>query len=117
MGVELDYVLPEEGGLLWGDNFVVPATSAHPAEAQQLINFLLRPEISAAIMNEKTFATANEAALSLIAPELAGDEAVFPPDRQMQNLEILLPLSAAGEKLYAQVWAQFIAADATDIHP
>ena len=115
LGVDLDYVLPEEGGLLWGDNFVVPAASAHPVEAQQLIDFLLRPEISAAIMNEKTFAMANEAALPFVTPELASNETVFPPNYQMQHLEIVLPLSAAGEKLYAQVWAQFIAADATDI--
>jgi hypothetical protein len=30
----------------------------------------------------------------------------------MQNLEVVLPLSRTGEELYAQVWAQFIAADA-----
>jgi spermidine/putrescine transport system substrate-binding protein len=112
LGVELAYVLPDEGGLLWGDNFVVPATSAHPAEAQQLIDFLLRPEISATIMNEKGFATVNEAALPFVAPEVAHDATVFPPDHQMQNLEVVLPLSRTGEELYAQVWAQFIAADA-----
>lgn len=116
LGVELAYVLPEEGGLLWGDNFVVPATSAHPAEAHLLIDFLLRPEISAAIMNEKGFATANEAALPFVAPELARDETIFPPDHQMQNLEVVLPLSRAGEELYTQVWTQFIAADAAASH-
>lgn len=116
LGVDLDYVLPEEGGLLWGDNFVVPAASAHPAEAQQLINFLLRPEVSAAIINEKVFAMANEAALPFVAPEIAQDEAVFPPNQQMQHLEIVLPLSTAGEELYAQVWEQFLAADDAPIH-
>jgi spermidine/putrescine transport system substrate-binding protein len=116
LGVDLDYVLPEEGGLLWGDNFVVPAASAHPAEAQQLIDFLLRPEISATIMNEKVFAMANEAALPFVTPELANNEAVFPPNQQMQHLEIVLPLSSAGEELYAQVWEQFLAASDAPIN-
>jgi spermidine/putrescine transport system substrate-binding protein len=116
LGVDLDYVLPEEGGLLWGDNFVVPAASAHPAEAQQLIDFLLRPEISATIMNEKVFAMANEAALPFVTPELAHNEAVFPPNQQMQHLEIVLPLSSAGEELYAQVWEQFLAASDAPIN-
>jgi spermidine/putrescine transport system substrate-binding protein len=108
LGAELAYVLPEEGGLLWGDNFVVPATSAHPAEAHQLVDFLLRPEISATIMNEKLFATANEAALSFVAPELAQDPAIFPLDEQMQDLEIVLPLSRSGEERYAEIWAEFV---------
>lgn len=116
LDVELDYVLPEEGGLLWGDNFVVPAASAHSAEAQQLIDFLLRPEVGAAIVNEKVFATANEAALPFVTPELASNAAVFPPEQEMEHLEIVLPLSTAGEKLYAQVWEQFLTANDTPLN-
>jgi spermidine/putrescine transport system substrate-binding protein len=48
----VDYVSPEEGFLLWGDNFVIPANSSHQDTAQLFIDFLLRPDISAQITNE-----------------------------------------------------------------
>ena len=61
-GAPFDYVLPEEGGLLWGDNFVIPASSTQRRQAEQFIDFLLRPEIAAMITNQNHFAMANDAA-------------------------------------------------------
>ena len=114
LGVDLQYVLPAEGGLLWGDNFVIPATHENYAAALQFIDFVLRPETSAAIMNAKHFAMANDAAMPYVKPTLAQDRMVFPSETQMANIEIVLPLSRAGEELYAQVWTQFIADDEID---
>lgn len=106
----VEYILPEEGALLWGDNFVVPAAAPHPQEAAELIDFLLRPEISAEIVQSNYFASANEAALAYIDPALTGDPALYPPQSVMERTEIVLPLSAEGEALYARVWDAFLAA-------
>ncbi len=106
----VEYVLPEEGALLWGDNFVIPAAAPHPQAAAALIDFLLRPEISAEIVQTNYFASANEAALAYIDPALTGDPALYPPQSVMDRTEIVLPLSAEGEALYARVWDAFLAA-------
>jgi len=106
----VEYILPQEGALLWGDNFVIPAAAPHPQEAAELIDFLLRPEISAEIVQTNYFASANEAALAYIDPALTSDPALYPPQSVMDRTEIVLPLSAEGEALYARVWDAFLAA-------
>ena len=103
------YVLPEEGGILWGDNFVIPANSPNKQAAEKLINFLLRPEISAQIINETFYWLPNDAAMSLVDPEIRDNPAIFPPSEMLQNAEIILPLSPEGEALHAQAWERFLA--------
>lgn len=106
------YVLPAEGPLLWGDNFVIPANSPNKHTAEVFLNFLLRGEISARIANANRYASPNEAARPFIDPAILGDPVVFPPNQDLKKAEIVLPLSPAGEKLHAEIWARFTAGDA-----
>ncbi|MBN1564859.1 MAG: spermidine/putrescine ABC transporter substrate-binding protein [Anaerolineae bacterium] len=108
-GVAVDYILPEEGGLLWGDNFTIQANSPRKAAAEKLINYLLQAEVSAQIINETYYWLPNDAALEFVVPELRENTAIFPTQEMLKNAEILLPLTAAGEALYADIWAQFLA--------
>lgn len=107
----ISYVFPEEGALLWGDNFVIPANSSRQYTAELFLNFLLRPEISAQITNQKYYATANEAARAFIDPAILNDPIIFPLNRTLENAEIILPLSSAGQMLYNDIWTRFEAAN------
>ena len=104
------YVLPQEGAILWGDNFVIPANSRRKYTAEVFLNFLLRPDITGRIINENYYPMANDAAVDFVDPEILNDPVVFPTSRELQNAEILLPLSAEGEKLYAEIWERFMEA-------
>jgi spermidine/putrescine transport system substrate-binding protein len=104
------YVLPEEGTILWGDNFVIPANSPNKRTAELFLNFLLRAEIGAQIANELYYANANEAARALIDPSVLNDPLVFPPEDALHNAEILLPLSPEGQALHDDIWARFMSA-------
>ena len=106
-GVPVDYVFPEEGAILWGDNFIVPTTSSNPYTAELFLDFLLRPDINAQIVNETYYATANEAAQSLIDPEIRDNPIIFPPAEALKNAEVILPLSSDATGLYTDLWAQF----------
>lgn len=108
------YVLPHEGALLWGDNFVIPANSPHQYTAEIFLNFLQRPEINAQIANENLYATPNEAAYPLIDPKLLNNPLVFPANEDLKKAEIILPLSPAGQKLYDQTWQRFLDATITE---
>jgi spermidine/putrescine transport system substrate-binding protein len=105
----ISYVSPAEGPLLWGDNFVIPASSPHKYTAELFLDFLLRPEISAWITNENYYASPNEAARPFIEPEILNDPVIFPSNESLKNAEVLLPLSPEGEALYSQVWKRFLA--------
>jgi spermidine/putrescine transport system substrate-binding protein len=103
----ITYVLPEEGALLWNDTFVIPANSQNQYSAELFLNFLMRPDINAMIANENRYATPNEAALPLIEPEIRNNPVVFPPNEDLINAELILPLSVEVQILYDQIWEEF----------
>jgi spermidine/putrescine transport system substrate-binding protein len=103
----ITYVLPEEGTLLWGQSFVIPANSPHKYEAELFLNFILRPEISAQIANQNRYATANQEAYPLINPDIFNNPIVFPPAEVIKRSDWYLPLSPTGRQLYANIWARF----------
>jgi spermidine/putrescine transport system substrate-binding protein len=75
---KVSYVLPAEGALLWADNFVIPASSPRRVAAQRLIDFALRPQVSGRIVNENSYASANDAARPYVEPQLLGDPVIYP---------------------------------------
>jgi spermidine/putrescine transport system substrate-binding protein len=46
---ELQFVVPEEGAILWVDNMTIPQRAPHPIDAMEFMNFVYRPEIAAQI--------------------------------------------------------------------
>jgi len=94
---------------LWGDNFVIPANSPDKYTAELFLNFVLRPEVAGRIVNENYYPMATEAADAFIDPEILNDPVVYPPNEDLDNAEIMLPLSPEGEKLYADIWERFLA--------
>ena len=81
-----------------------------PDLAERFIDFMLRPENSARIVNEQHYPTANSAATPFIRPEFLNDPVLFPPPREMLRAEVLMPLSPAGTQLHEQIWQRYLAA-------
>lgn len=106
----IGYVLPEEGTILWTDNLTIPASSQRKASAEQFINFLLRPEVSAQMVNETWVPSPNEAALSLIDPALLRNSFVYPPDADFQHAEFYAVVSEETQQAHDRIWAKFLAA-------
>jgi spermidine/putrescine transport system substrate-binding protein len=109
LDANMAYVLPEDGTILWGENLIVTVNSPHKATAESVINFLLRPEMSAQNSNVLHFATANEAARAWIDQQWVNDPVIFPQNQYLVSSELIQQLSPQGEKLYAQTWERFIA--------
>lgn len=76
-GEEIEALVPKTGGLLFFDNLAVPKDAKHPNNAMAFINYFLKPEVSAALTNELSYPTANEASIALVAPEMAQNKSVF----------------------------------------
>lgn len=104
----IQYVLPEEGALLWNDTFVIPANSQNQYSAELFLNFLMRPDINAMIANQNLYATTNEAAFAFIEPEILNNPVIFPENSDLTNAELILPLSQAGQRLYDDIMERFI---------
>ncbi len=107
-GLSVEYVLPAEGLLLWGDTFVVPTSSRNQTTAELFINFLLRPEISAAIVNQKYYASANEAARPFVLPQILTNTAIYPTDAMLMKAEMIEGLSPEGQRLFDASWRKLL---------
>jgi spermidine/putrescine transport system substrate-binding protein len=47
---DLQFVVPEEGAMLWVDNMAIPQGAPHPIDAMEFMNFVYQPRIAAQIV-------------------------------------------------------------------
>jgi len=44
---KIEFVVPDEGGILWVDNMAIPQNAANPMDAHEMMNFVYQPAIAA----------------------------------------------------------------------
>ncbi len=103
------YAIPEEGGVIWADNLCIPKTASSQYTAEVFINYLLRPEVGAAISNYTWYASPNAAATEFIDAEILEEPAIYPPPEVMTKLEWIEDVGEA-TPLYERMWTEVKAA-------
>ena len=87
-GEPWQYVVPEEGTLLWVDCLSVPSNSPDKALAYRFLNFLNRPEIAALNAEELGVATPNVAAQALLPADVRADQTIYPSDAVLAKSQV-----------------------------
>ena len=103
-GIEIGYVIPKEGALMWFDSLAIPADAPHPAEAYVLLDYLLRPDVAAANTNFIRYANGNAAARPLVKPEIAGDPTIYPDETTFARLFTNTAYDDRTQKLVTRLW-------------
>ncbi len=101
----LDYIIPQEGSFLWMDCLCLMRGAPHPEQALQLIDYLLRPEVSADISNTVRYGTPNASARSQIEPTLRHDPRCYPPSSVMSRLRYHTPPDSEAYSLWNETWS------------
>ena len=57
-GVNIEYVIPKEGALLWFDMMAMPKDAPNPDNAYAFMNYILQPEVIAKSSNYVTYPNA-----------------------------------------------------------
>lgn len=79
-GVRIAAPLPP-GGVQFGfEAMMIPADAPHTGNAHKWIDYILRPEVQAAITNKVMFTSPNAAARKFIRPEVLANTLAYPPD-------------------------------------
>ncbi len=99
------YAIPKEGGVIWADNLCVPESASSQYTAEVFINYLLRPEVGAAISNYTWYASPNAASTEFIDAEIVEEPAIYPPADVMEKLEWLEDVGEA-TPLYERFWTE-----------
>ncbi|MDE1549201.1 ABC transporter substrate-binding protein [Jeotgalibaca caeni] len=81
----VEYILPEDAGVVWTDNFAIPKTVGNIEGAYAFMNFMLRPENAKQNIDYVQYASPNEAAKELLPKEVTDNKLLY-PDRETINV-------------------------------
>lgn len=101
----LEVVLTKEGVIPQYDNFVIPKKAKNKKLAEEFINFIYKPEISAQVSEEFPYANPNKAAYPLIGKDKLNDIAVYPPREAVEGNELIQDVGET-TKLYDDIWTE-----------
>jgi spermidine/putrescine transport system substrate-binding protein len=112
---DLDFVIPEEGGMLWSDNMMIPIKAPHPYGAEVAMNFFYDPEVAAKICAYVNYVTPVKGVQEILAKSkdtkaLADNPLIFPDEATRSRLSEHTPLSVEEEQRMNQAFEQVIGA-------
>jgi spermidine/putrescine transport system substrate-binding protein len=97
----LRYVVPREGCTIWADSVCIPRRARHPRAAHEWMNYILRPEIAAALSRTTGYGTPNAAAMRLMKNPVP-----YPTPAEFERLEYQTDLgrdSAAWDQIWTEI--------------
>lgn len=104
-GVEVKYMIPKEGTLIWFDNMVIPKDAPHPQAALAWINFILQPEIEAEISDYVAYANPVPASIPLMDKAVSENTTIYPPKDVMDKLFAVPTKDEKFNRLQTRVWS------------
>ena len=108
-GVILDFFNPPGDGKanVWVDGWVIPADAKNVENAHLFLNYMMRPEVSAAYSDFTWYATANAAAVPMIDESVTSSPAAFPSAEAVAQMYTLNVIPPKMEKVRTRVWTKF----------
>ena len=82
----------------------IPINAPNPEAAHAFINFIMDPQIAADITKHVCYASPNQAAMSLIDPEITSDPAIFPPDDVEKKLWVSTVVPPRVDRHMTRLW-------------
>jgi spermidine/putrescine transport system substrate-binding protein len=102
------YAIPSEGSVMWIDNLCLLASASQPELAEKFINYVLDPQVGAALANASRYGSPNQAALSYLSAADRTNPVLYPDDDLRQRLFFLVNVDPATSQLYDQTWAELV---------
>jgi putrescine transport system substrate-binding protein len=106
-GIEIRYVVPKEGSILWFDMLAVPKDAPDLESAYAFLNYMMMPQVAADVSDFRRYATANAAAQPLVQPAVRDDPGIYPPKDLRQKLAVQLADSPDQTRAITRVWQKF----------
>ncbi len=120
---ELEFVVPEEGGILWVTPMELLRTAQHPADAHAFLDFVYQPEVATQITEWVAYVTPVPAVQDIVRQHaaaaskpadrsylqaLAESPLVFPTEDMLANLHSYKVLSAEEEQAWDDLFSQVL---------
>jgi spermidine/putrescine transport system substrate-binding protein len=96
----LAYVIPKEGCTIWTDSMSIPKSAANTRAAHEWMNYILRPEVGAALSDATGFGTPNAAAAQRLKAPVP-----YPTEDELKRLEYQVDLGR-DTATWDQIWTE-----------
>ena len=96
----LGYVIPKEGCTIWGDSMCVPKSAPNKRAAHEWMNYILRPEVGAALSDATGYGTPNAASSKLLKTAVP-----YPTEEELKRLEYQVDLGR-DTATWDQIWTE-----------
>jgi putrescine transport system substrate-binding protein len=106
-GQDVVALIPKSGGILFFDMMAIPADAPHPKNAQLFMNYIMRPEVDAALTNKVFYANPNKESRKFIKPDIAQNPSVFPSSAEMATMIPPKALTNDLRRLMTRVYTSF----------
>jgi spermidine/putrescine transport system substrate-binding protein len=113
LGEDFAFAMPETGGGLWSDNFLIPATAAHFANAHKLIDFYYDPMVAARESQYVQYITpvaAAKEAMAELDPTLVDNQGIFPTEESLSKAYVFMSLTPEQATAYETEFQRAIGA-------
>jgi putrescine transport system substrate-binding protein len=104
-GIEIGYSIPKEGAQLWFDNLAIPKDAPDSAEAHELINYLIRPDVAAKNTNYVSYPN-GDVPSDLIDKAIRDDSTIYPDAAVMAKLYTIVAHDQKTQRLINRLWTR-----------
>ena len=104
-GIELGYSIPKEGAQLWFDTLAIPKDAPDPEEANELINYLIKPEVAAKNTNY-IFYPNGDVPSQFIDKAILDDRTIYPDAATMANFYTIVAHDQKTQRLINRLWTR-----------
>ena len=106
-GIEIKYLIPKEGAVMFFDMLAIPADAKRPKNAHLFIDYLLRPEIAAKNSVFVNYANSNAASWPLVSESVRNDRGVYPSEEVKPKLVPDLAETPQFTRQLTRTWTRF----------
>ena len=107
---DLAYAVPQEGSNIWVDSAVIPISAKNKENAEKFIDFLCRPDIAAANVQEIGYCSPNAAAIDLLGDEYQSNPVMNPSDEVIARCEYYHDLDETWLNIYTTLYSEVLSA-------
>jgi spermidine/putrescine transport system substrate-binding protein len=90
---KLEFIIPDEGAILWTDNMMIPQKPPHPYAAETMMNYVYEPKVAARLA----------AAVNYVTPVVGAQDEMRSIDPKLATNQLVFPSAATRAKLHPQV--------------
>jgi putrescine transport system substrate-binding protein len=106
-GVDIGFVIPKEGSIIWFDMMAIPKDAPHSANAHAFLNYVMDARVMARISNFTRYANANAAATSGVEASIASDSMIYPTTGERARMFVQQADPVDRARVLTRIWQRF----------